>query len=91
VKYKIKETGVIIEQVSNYSFKIGNEVWELECLDKLGLHLEPYEEPLKKLYAKKSRYTGMISFWDDDGAVVGCDRVPQYDIEYEYFKKYEGE
>ena len=71
MKYRIKETGVIVEDTPML----------IQDVRLYGLTLETYEEPVKKLYAYQ--YNNQITFHINTVENIGAwRRVPEYDITY---------
>lgn len=85
MKYRIKETGVIVEKpLGLHCYYIGQDSYKPDDLKALGLTLEPYVEPVKKLYAYKNITTEEVIFKTDDDSITvhPIMRWTAYDITY---------
>jgi hypothetical protein len=89
MKYRIKETGVIVDLIEQreisdpyrdayLTFKApdGEQFDSLFCKG-IGLTLEPIEEPVKKLRAVREIASGEIKFYDNTLRFVKSDNGPQ--------------
>jgi hypothetical protein len=98
MKYKIMTPkGEYLAECEGSSKFMGIPTWKINGHDyshilikELGLTVEPYEEPVKKLYAIREISNGAISFYDKEVILyksqysdeVLRERAPELDIVY---------